>query len=215
MTAKDILFFEYQDFNQVPSLKGIYAFYLNLGYTRRMVGNENAAASFTANKFLGKMINAHTLSTPGPSTANLYGKPTKWSNMMDIQLEHRLSIPEDTFPREMLIPLSDILSRATIFTPPIYIGITGSQNFHQRLSNHRTSYQRLKKKHSDSTVCSESPEAPFGQGGEFYKKLIRRGIEFRDLLFACLPLKKAELEQIKTAEKILQATTNPTLSESH
>jgi hypothetical protein len=203
------LLFDSTAFGQIPHVRGIYAFYLDLRYVERTLGSPTPPSS--AIRLLQKAVRAHTISTPAPTQVNLYGRSSAFHSLLQLTTSHVLGV--DRSLDDAAIPLMVLargLSKCTLLSPPIYVGITVDQTFATRFDQHRQKYNRLKATHPSISVGDM-----FAPGGGLPDKLVRRQLEFRDLLFACVPLDDDELEHARVIEKLLHVVANPSLSEAH
>jgi hypothetical protein len=202
-------FFDSARFNEIPHARGIYGFYLDLRYLERTL--ESPAPPRSAVVLLQKALRAHTIGTPEGTNINLYGRSAAFHSLLRLTPSHLLgvdkSIDDAAAP---LLMLARGLSKCTLFSPPLYVGITIDQTFATRFEQHRQKYNRLKANRPSVTIGDM-----FAPGGTFPDKLVRRQIEFRDLLFACVALEDDELQHARTIEKLLHMIANPSLSEAH
>jgi hypothetical protein len=203
-------FFDHTTFHKIPYEKGLYAFFFNFEYLTRSLAT-HTGPDINVTQTLEKSLRAHTLGTPDKVKINLYGKSTSFSSFLEIGSSHLIDLgpASDTVPTADFNHVAAVLSRCSLFTTPIYIGITENQDFHERFTQHRDNFEKLKLKYAPT------PAETYDRSGQFYHRLIRRRIEFRDLLFACVPINSAEISQVRLVEKILHALTNPPLSTSH
>jgi hypothetical protein len=206
--------FDYRSFNEIPSEKGLYSFFFSFEYVMRLL-EHYAEPEIDIIKTFEKCKRAHTLSNPENVNINLYGKAVEFSSFLRISSSHliELGFVDNPMPTSEFKHIASILSKCTLLTSPIYIGIAETQTFSERFNQHQIGYEKLKKKIASGII--DDSLSPFDGKGNFYDRLVRRNIEFRDLIFACVPLKDEELKQVKMVEKILQAIINPPLSTFH
>jgi hypothetical protein len=212
--------YDYSSFNKIPADKGIYAFFFSFDYLNRLLATFTTPTDINVTQTLEKCLRAHTLSTPNKVDINLYGKAVAYTSMLEILSSHRIKLGkgDEVAPTTDFKYVADVLTKCALLTTPIYIGITVNQTFNQRFEQHRSKYERLKSKIATSSLPAKAvtkSSDPYDSSGKFHERLVRRNIEFRDLIFACIPLNSSEISHAKSIEKILQALINPSLSTSH
>jgi hypothetical protein len=206
-------FFDRTNFSKIPTDPGIYAFFLNFEFILRTI-KARAAPTTDLTPFIAKAIRAHKTANPKPLGINLFGRTT-FTSILELEATHEIKCGP-TGPGLVaadMTTIAGILDKCTILSGPLYIGITEKQNLRVRFRQHKKKYERLKK----SLVGAPKPKGRdmFTRGGRFYHRLVRRQIEFRDLLFGCIPLSAAEIAHVDYVEKFLHALVAPVMSDAH
>ncbi len=206
----DQLVFDLNNFDHIPEEKGIYAFFLNLEYLTRT----RARKDVTVSSHIEKAVRAHTICNPSAAKFRMYrrGQFNSSFSLDPAHVIHVAGLPK-TLPPADFRAFASTLAKCTMITSPLYIGITESQTFRQRFGQHQQRFER----HKDETYeRGHQPEGHdmYTRGGEFYHKLVRRRLEFRDLRLVCVPLEKEEMQHCKHVEKFLHAIVCPSLSEA-
>ena len=204
-----------RDFGNIPDSFGIYAFYLDFEYLLRAVKSRPAPVVGDVEALLEKSKRAHRLSNPDDVRINVYGKSVEFSSFYQIRARHLIEcgpLPTGMPPADLL-EFANVLDKCTLITTPLYIGIAEKQFLSDRFGQHKSKYERLKKR--IPKVRSPPGDKKFDRGQEFYHRLVRRQIEFRDLVFACVELTSSEIRFARPVEKLLHAYVNPPLSDKH
>lgn len=205
--------YSYDQRDIIPYDYGIYAFYLDFNYIIHSMSQSEPSGS-QLDRLLGKIVRAHTASNPQNSQFNIFGRTKTFTAVYDLQASHlirRGEVPVG-LTASQLRELAAVLDKCGFFAAPIYIGIAEKQPLAYRYNQHRTKYQRLKEHKAIETGNGRSA---FDRSGSFPHNLIRRGLEFRHLVFACVLLNPQEIVHARFVEKLFHAVVNPALSESH
>lgn len=203
------LSFSYNQRGIIPAARGIYAFYLDLSYLKRLTGKSGKVDTRSA---LQKCVRAHTMSNPPQMRLVLHKKTGKYHSSFDVGAKHTIGVNEGALRTKRSFGLlASALEHCTFLTSPIYIGITDEQTFRVRYAQHYNRYKSAVRKRNESPPPSDSDPLDFG--GKFGDKLAQRQIEFRDLLFVCVPLSQQQINAIGHVEKLLHVIVNPVLSE--
>lgn len=195
----------------IPIARGIYAFYFDLSYLNRTVTGLGGA-SINVSAMLRKCVNAHSMANPPTMRLALHRKTDEFHSSFELKAAHLIGLnePAITGTPGTFLQIASVLQRCTFLTSPIYIGITDKQDFRSRFYQHYKRYQRaIRIMAQPNQLTAQS----FDLGGRFGDKIAKRGIEFRDLVFVCIPLTADELKTIKPLERFLHVIVNPVLSE--
>jgi hypothetical protein len=207
--------FDRTTFNNITQDQGIYAFYLSFEYITRSIQVRASANSNDLESLLGKATRGHTLSNPSDLDMNIYGHSTEFSQVYTLQATHL--IKAGAAPLGMskpdILELAAVLDKCTLLTTPLYIGMTEGQTFKTRFGQHKKKYEKYKAATPRKTL--PSGRGVFQRGNQFFHRLVRRRLEFRDLIFACVPFSASELKYVPYVEKLLHAFVNPPLSDRH
>jgi hypothetical protein len=190
----------------LPDKPGLYAFYFDLGIFLKSKNNDDRFPDKNTDlsKLMNKVTNALQLTDPKKESINIYG--ISKCVMMNIESSHKidagLDIGDNSEGFAQLVSLCSILSK------PLYVGKTSKDTLEERFFSHRQYYSKLSEE-----VDTSDNKNPFTRDGEFPDKLIRRNIEFRDLIFVCVPITNNRQEEyIGEVEKLLHSLSNPPLS---
>jgi hypothetical protein len=205
--------FTYQQRQQIPVSSGIYAFYVDFAFIARAMRRPGATvAQFES--LLNKVSRAHTASNPKDTEFNVFGRTRTFTAVYSLQASH--IIRRGTVPAGFTVPqvrqLALLLDKCAFLTAPIYVGIAEHQTLIDRYEQHRHKYGHIK---ATSVIRAGRGRDAFQRSGSFPANLVRRGIQFRHLVFACYPLTPAEITYVRFVEKLFHAISNPSLSESH
>lgn len=169
--------------------------------------NDNKRYPGRKDKFeemLKKVSDALQLTNPKPESINIYGI----TNCIRMNINSTHSIHADLNLEDNNEAFAELASFCSILSKPVYIGKTSDDTLLKRFNSHRKKYERISKKGDES-----ENDDPFTREGEFPEKLVRRNIEFRNLIFTCVPISKKEQEDyIEEVEKLLHSISNPSLS---
>ncbi|GAA5509132.1 hypothetical protein [Novipirellula caenicola] len=207
--------FTHATFAQIPDEYGIYAFYLNFEYVLRSAEVKTNLNPTDFDRILAKSNRAHRLSNPKDVQINVYGHSVEFASFYTMQARHLIACgaTDSTFTSNQLLQFAQVLDKCTLLTTPLYIGIAEKQFLSSRFAQHKAKYERLKAKVPQPEAASGDKK--FARGKQFYHRLVRRKIEFRDLAFACIPLSANEVKFARPVEKLLHAFVNPPLSDKH
>jgi hypothetical protein len=207
------LIFDRTTFNNIPTDHGIYAFFLNFEFIVRTI-KARATPTTDLTPFVDKAVRAHTTGNPDRLDLRLFRKKT-FTSVLSLEATHeiRCGATAPGLTAADILTTADVLEKCSLFAGPLYIGIAEKQTLRKRFGQHRKSYERYKK--SLAGTAKPKGRDMFQRGGKFYERLVRRRLEFRDLLYACVPLTPAELAQVRYVEKLLHALAMPAMSESH
>lgn len=200
--------FDYRSFAQIPTDSGIYAFFPNFARLRRRAPK---GPSIEIAHAFGGPQRLRTQSKPRHSSINISGSPKKFAQFIDVSVSHRVSVgtgaPE--IARDEYLSLCDLLDRCALLTGPLYVGKARNQTFRDRFAQHQRDYKRYKNSGKYRGLPFDEP------GGKLGHRLLRRRLEFRDLLFVCIRLDDDELDHVSLVEKVVHALGNPPLSYAH
>jgi hypothetical protein len=207
--------FTFSNFSQIPKSFGIYAFYLNFDYVLRAAGVKPNLSARDFDRILGKSNRAHRLSNPKNVRFNMYGHSVEFASFYELQARHLIlcGATDQTLTSSQLLEFARVLDKCTLITTPLYIGIAEKQFLFERFEQHQRKYEKLKK--TIPQPESVAGDKKYARGKEFYHRLVRRKIEFRDLAFACIQLSNSEIQYARHIEKLLHAFVNPPLSDKH
>lgn len=194
------------DETDLPEKPGVYAFYFDLGIFLKSKHNDERFPdkSTDVNKITKKVTNALQLTNPKSESINIYG--ISKCVMMNIESRHKIDADLDI--RSDGDGFAQLASLCSILTKPLYVGKTSDDTLEERFFSHKNKYSRL----SDEIDTNDNTD-PFTRDGEFPDKLVRRSIEFRDLIFVCVPITNNKQEEyIGEVEKLLHSLSNPPLS---
>ena len=207
--------FDRTTFSNIVQDQGIYAFYLSFEYITRSIRVRTSPTSNDLQSLLEKASRGHTLSNPDNLDLNIYGYSTEFSQVYTLQATHM--IKSGAAPIGMsktdILQFAGVLDRCSLLTTPLYIGMTEGQTFKKRFAQHKKKYEKYKANTQQRAL--PSGRDAFKRGQQFYHRLVRRRLEFRDLIFACVPFSSSELKYIPYVEKLLHAYVNPPLSDRH
>jgi len=203
------LVFSYDERRKIPEAKGIYAFYLDLSYLKRLT---ETPGKIDARSALQKCVRAHRMSNPPQVHLALHKMAGKYHSSFSIDAKHAIGINETALRKKQSLGIvASALEQCTFLTSPIYIGITNQQTFRSRYGQHYKVYREALAEQLDEPPPN-GPD-PMVFGGKFGDKLAKRRIEFRDLLFVCIPLDQKQMKEIRNIERFLHVIVNPVLSE--
>ena len=205
-------FFNRTTFAKIPQDPGIYAFFLDFEYILRAI-DSRATPTVDLVPFIEKAIRARTIANPKSVGIRLHNRST-FTSVLTLETTHniRYAPPPTASTAAEIRTIAGILDKCTMFSAPLYIGITARQDLYKRFKQHKKKYEHYKK----SLAGSPRPKgrAVFDRGERFYHRLVRRQIEFRDLLFACIPLSAGEITHVKYVERLLHAFVAPVMSDA-
>ena len=208
------LFFDRTTFKNIPADHGIYAFFLDsnsLYAPSRPIQPRRR----TFHGLLRKPCEPPHERQPREVGTTPLSKEKRLQACCHWQTSHHIRCgPSDPMltTANMAI-LAGVLEKCSLFAGPLYIGIAAKQTLRKRFSQHQRAYTKYKKSFSGKPGLKD--RAIYQRGGKFYHRLVHRRIEFRDLIYACVPLTQPELAQVRYVEKLLHALAAPSMSESH
>jgi hypothetical protein len=200
--------------DEIPKAKGIYAFYLDFSYLQRTLGSVKEE-DLNHTLLFEKCARAHTMSRPKPANISLHRRESHFHNRLSVKLTHDVGVNTKVpgaRPSEVRAA-ANVLAYCTFLTSPLYIGITLEQDFRRRFQQHYRTYRKAMEAMVGSGTTLDLRYDPTA-GGKFGEKLARRGLEFRDLIFACVSLTHEELKSTRLIEHLLHVVVNPSLSQT-
>ncbi len=199
--------------SQIPKMPGIYAFFVDFRYLVRTV-THRPPGPVDFKELLEKSIRAHTAGNP-PDILLKVTKMTAFGSYYSAQTTHGISV-EDKAPQlqnPAARQLASVLAKCSLLCKPVYVGITETQTLYKRYRQHKRKYERLKKLTTARGLPTDRER--FARGGKLFHRLVRWRVEFRDLIFACVPLTVAEVVFADYVEKVIHALAAPPLSDNH
>ena len=198
-TGRQALIFPFSKRNDIPLSKGLYAFTIDVAQVARAIQKSGSWRG------LERLRMGMVQELRNGVSINLAGRPTEFSQSLEFTTPaHRIAAPVPELQAEEVRTAGAILGSTQAFFPPVYIGRADSQTLDTRYSQHYRDYLKAK---ADPRLADA--------GGKFGHRVVARGLEWRDLVFACVPCGEEELRHLPLLEKILHALVNPGLSVSH
>ena len=206
-------YFDEKNRKQIPKDPGVYAFFVDFRYVVRSVA-PRPAGLINVKDVLAKAVRANVCGNP-PDFNLKVTKMTEFGSVYQVQATHAISV-QDANPQLQKAAagqLARVLAKCSLLARPVYVGITDQQTLYERYQQHRGKYNRLKKATAAGTIPTD--RLRYSRGGKLFHRLVKRQVEFRDLIFACVPLSTAEIGYAEFVEKILHALAAPPLSDNH
>jgi hypothetical protein len=198
--------------NTIPKLPGIYAFFVDFRYLVRTV-THRPAGPVDFKDLLEKSIRAHTAGNP-PDFVMKVTKMTSFGSFYTAQATHGITVEDENpqLQKPAARELASVLAKCSLLSRPIYVGIT-EKTLYTRYRQHKKNYEKFKQLTTGKSLPTDRKK--FARGGELYHRLVRRRVEFRDLIFACVPLLPGEVPFAAYVEKVIHALAAPSLSDNH
>lgn len=206
-------YFDKSMVNLIPKLPGLYAFFVDYRYVVRSIA-PRPPGPVNLQDLLAKAVRANICGNP-PDLCLKVTKMTAFGSNFAVRATHAIAV-QDKAPqlqKPNASELAKVLAKCSLLARPVYVGITETQTLYDRYLQHRRKYRRLKKNTAGKTLPKDRLQ--YERGGKLFHRLVRRKVEFRDLIFACVPLSAAEIIYADYVEKVLHAVASPPLSENH
>lgn len=192
---------------QIPNTQGLYAFYLDLTDPLKLglIGNGpfEEEQLLKAKKLLIRKVTSFLKILRGCKLEGMVKELDRGEHLSttyNVQLEEvyagNLLHSLKSIPANALLEYSKLTKQLTLFSQPIYVGITKKQTLHARYHQHKSDFEN-----------SENLS-------HFGVRLRKSGFDWDDLIFSCLEykIKNKNLFLLNILEKQLQTISNPSLS---